>query len=1414
MSRLSVFIYLFIFFNGYSIAGEVYLAEGRVSIYEYSFKKEEVIEYGTCSKKAKNNICSAIIEKVNWEAYISNENMQKFGDKIVPGIGLLLIQNKRVDINYYWEVVGVEVVLEAGEAYKKDKNIHVLNENDKQNVLKSALDLLSIWLGYKNKIIYQMFLESQSKNIDGFAFDDKKDYSDSSADSFGSSVDIRAPEEFDDDSTTETTNPNNPEDYYQEMQAIIRATPLSGDSPLTVDFDASSSRAPSGGAIVSYSWDFDNSDGVGVDATGISVNNTYTSDGSYIVTLTIRDDQNNLDSATVTINVGSAGGGGGGGLGYYVDAVAGSDVTGDGSISNPWQTLTYAMTQVDGVTATTIYMADGSYTTAIGEVFPIAAADNVTIEGNSLNAIIDGDGAATARIMNINNLSSFDIDTVTFRDAESALVIDNSTVTVSNSHFRDIVTSGLEISIFFYDSNLTINNSSFYDGGGGIQEDITAGPAPSTLVVDNSEFYNHQNWSIFGENIGSDYTITDSIFRDGWSVYLLCALGFHTVDINRCIFYGDVNTFFNNALVVDQANLSLRNSIFYNVSDCDYVLRVANCGGNAQVYNCTFDRCNPANGIVEISASAGETFRNNAFTNVLAGYGVRITGGTTAAATTFDNNLFFNNAAGHVYQDLGAITYTVVALNGLPLANANIDDDPDYKDPFPTVPPDYRPDPVAGPASPLIDAGIAAGSPSDDYLGNARPYNGIYDIGAYEYQGNPADPIVSGRIYNSVTNETIRDAYIGIYKNGKSIPEATAKRGVYSFNVLPGDYFLAVKKDGFHFPSIISEYLSPESKGEVFRVYDGKDVRVDIPLDPSEYLEFDKTSNKRRLIKGEIVTINLWAKNPYLFDTIHNISIKDAIPLSMKYIQGSARMNGKLINDPNISNKDLSFYIGSLQSRREINISYQLVVTSGARYGEVFAEAYCENETTIISEKIRNIFQIIPDSLFNNGTLLGMVYIDENQNGVYDRGENSIGNVDLVTEYGVRIKADQEGKFHIPDIYPGMHVIKVVSKSLSNDFEPGDAKIFEIKKGEIEEVKIPVLKKSYSDKTQSSFLIAALGDITYSKNKISGNTSIPLLDKDLKEGYDLNGRAAVYFEGETNKGIKIKGSLDTDRDKDDYKSLNNNKLITKLDDEHNYLDYGDESKVDHSFSDTMDVFSLEISKDESYVKWGNMEISYPHYRRVFHGGEIMYESNKSTSYEEPSTEIGGFYATSDHKTAYEELNGTGGSVYYLKNSNIIEGSERVSIQVRESVTKQIIKDIVLDENDYDILYNNGRIILKKPLNTYTYDLSGSIIKSNINPGDEIILIVTYEYENSIPLDRVAYGGRITKFIGDYIKISSQYVEEDRNNDSYTLNINEILLRKDQDSWLRLQYGKSQEGFSFGKSWDGGDNFWNEFRNKF
>jgi PKD repeat protein len=84
----------------------------------------------------------------------------------------------------------------------------------------------------------------------------------------------------------------------QPPTAHLVATPISGNAPLDVSFDASSSSDPDGDGL-SFQWSF----GDGTSGIGASVGHRYEGAGTYSAVVTVDDGRGGTDQASVTIEV-------------------------------------------------------------------------------------------------------------------------------------------------------------------------------------------------------------------------------------------------------------------------------------------------------------------------------------------------------------------------------------------------------------------------------------------------------------------------------------------------------------------------------------------------------------------------------------------------------------------------------------------------------------------------------------------------------------------------------------------------------------------------------------------------------------------------------------------------------------------------------------------------------------------------------------------------------------------------------------------------------------------------------------------------------------------------------------------------------------------------------------------------------
>ena len=84
------------------------------------------------------------------------------------------------------------------------------------------------------------------------------------------------------------------------MKAVLKATPVNGEVPLSVSFDASGSTNPKG-EISSYKWDF--GDGTNPILGAAKITHKYTEIGEYTAKVTVIGSDNTKAEATANIVV-------------------------------------------------------------------------------------------------------------------------------------------------------------------------------------------------------------------------------------------------------------------------------------------------------------------------------------------------------------------------------------------------------------------------------------------------------------------------------------------------------------------------------------------------------------------------------------------------------------------------------------------------------------------------------------------------------------------------------------------------------------------------------------------------------------------------------------------------------------------------------------------------------------------------------------------------------------------------------------------------------------------------------------------------------------------------------------------------------------------------------------------------------
>ena len=209
----------------------------------------------------------------------------------------------------------------------------------------------------------------------------------------------------------------------------------------------------------------------------------------------------------------------------------------------------------------------------------------------------------------------------------------------------------------------------------------------------------------------------------------------------------------------------------------------------------------------------------------------------------------------------------------------------------------------------------------------------------------------------------------------------------------------------------------------------------------STFLTVVKTANKKVAEIGDIVTYQVQISNssPQFVSTI---GVYDMMPYAFHYVSHSARFNGKVIEEPKY-NSTLNQIVWKLpdtiQSSKNGSLVYQLAIGADAMESEgintVYASALANLGTQLVSAPSIWQINVRPGVFTDKGLIIGKVFYDDNRNTFQDEGENGEKDIELWMEDGTKIVTGDDGKFSLPEVKPGQHVLRVNERTLPKNVE-------------------------------------------------------------------------------------------------------------------------------------------------------------------------------------------------------------------------------------------------------------------------------------------------------------------------------------------------------------------------------------------
>ncbi len=333
--------------------------------------------------------------------------------------------------------------------------------------------------------------------------------------------------------------------------------------------------------------------------------------------------------------------------------------------------------------------------------------------------------------------------------------------------------------------------------------------------------------------------------------------------------------------------------------------------------------------------------------------------------------------------------------------------------------------------------------------------------------------------------------------------------------------------------------------------------------------------------------------------------------------------------------------------------------------------------------------------------------------------------------------------------------------------ETGDATITAVwsdRQGEAKVFFMPHLRELF---------LIGLGEITLGRGQGKGAYGFLKDNAWFDDGFYAGGRGAFFLKGRIFGDFLLTAAFDSEKKRRDDLFREND---TTLDTEEKYPIYGDESKTGYEAL-SADKLYLKLEKNRSYLLYGDYKTDLNNttlsaYNRSFNG--LKYELNT------PLFRLKAFGSHTDQTQVMDIIPGRGISgYYYLTKRPVVEGSERVVIEVRDRYRPENVlsRERKSRGGDYEIDYDLGALLFKEPIGSRDADY---------NP-----IFITVSYESRAADEKYyVYGGRGAFRVAPWLEVGATGLQEEKAIGNYRLMGLDLTLNLPRKTVIKAEYAQT------------------------
>ncbi|MBI4356126.1 MAG: DUF11 domain-containing protein [Candidatus Omnitrophica bacterium] len=186
-------------------------------------------------------------------------------------------------------------------------------------------------------------------------------------------------------------------------------------------------------------------------------------------------------------------------------------------------------------------------------------------------------------------------------------------------------------------------------------------------------------------------------------------------------------------------------------------------------------------------------------------------------------------------------------------------------------------------------------------------------------------------------------------------------------------------------------------------------------------LTIGQSLSSTRVSPGQPVAVTATLTNNQTTNAL-TFRVEDTLPVGFVFQAGSAALDGVAMT-PTVADQTLTF--SNITVNATASRTLRLLLIPGSLTPGEYINRMLARINPVISNVSQVTITVTPDPLFTLSTLLGKVFVDANGNGRQDRDEPGLADIRLATEEGVTVTTDTAGRFHLPDLLPGRHLLKL-----------------------------------------------------------------------------------------------------------------------------------------------------------------------------------------------------------------------------------------------------------------------------------------------------------------------------------------------------------------------------------------------------